>query len=63
MQNYYEASGLKTHVLGCTHYAETLCEAQGFRDKIDAMLSWDDVVRFSTPPCPAPLSPTSSTPR
>ena len=27
MQTYYEASGLKTHVLGCTHWAETKGDA------------------------------------
>ena len=57
MQTYYEASGLKTHVLGCTHWAETQSEAQGFRAKLDAMASWDEVTDFVSTPLPQPPEP------
>ena len=58
MQTYYEASGLKTHVLGCTHWAETQSEAQGFRANLDAMTSWDEVTDFvNMTPFPQPPEP------
>lgn len=57
MDTYYEASGLKTHVLGCTHFAETLGSAEAFRAKLEAMPGWDEVVHFLDKPLPRPTEP------
>lgn len=54
---YYQASGLKTHILGCTHWAADPAEAQAFRSRIDAMPDWEAVVRFLDTPLPQPPEP------
>ena len=57
MPNYYEATDFKTHILGHTHHAETMCEAQGSLTKIDALPSWDAVVRFLDTPTTGARAP------
>ena len=54
---YYEASGLKTHVLGCTHWGADAQDAAEFRAKVDALPDWEAVTRFLDTPLPQPREP------